>query len=188
MIRTSTMDRSRREAGCGSMWISSRRMASPVSATGSPGFTIDWSVDGPDATGASLRAVPGTRDSIEYRPPADYRPPAGARGRVVVRAGVAERRLSRRSTRGGGLLCRVPTQDCGTGTAHSPGVRRRQRVGRVPAGVDRRPGGRNRLGVSPSPEVGPRFRSGEQLTGQSQAAGKAGQMSRAALAKLAATA
>ena len=52
----------------------------PVSATGSPGFTIDWSVDGPDATGSSLRAVPGTRDSIEYRPP------AGARGRVVVRA------------------------------------------------------------------------------------------------------
>ena len=52
----------------------------PVADTGSPGFTIDWSVDGPDATGASLRAVPGTRDSIEYRPP------AGARGRVVVRA------------------------------------------------------------------------------------------------------
>ena len=90
----------------------------PVSATGSPGFTIAGLWIGRMPCRSSLRAVPGTRDSIEYRP--RRIPPAGARGRVWCERSCGTKTVPAEHACGKASLGRVPTQDCGTGTAHSP--------------------------------------------------------------------
>ena len=121
------------------MWISSRRMASRWPGHRLAGVHIDWSVDGPDATGASLRAVPGTRDSIEYRPPA-----LGARGRVVVRAELRNEDCPGGARAAEACSAEFPLRIVAPGPPTLLVFVGRQRVGRAPAGVDRRPGGRNR--------------------------------------------